>query len=395
MVKLTENIYYVGVKDPDLKVFDIIMDTEFGTTYNSYLVKGEKTALIEAAHDKLFDEYIKNIEEVMPLNKIDYIICNHTEPDHTGALERILKVNPDVTVVGTIAALKNLKNITNATFKELLAKDGETLDLGGLTLKFIIAPNLHWPDTMMTYCEEEKVLFSCDVLGAHYCFDGVIDSDISNKADYEKAMQHYYNCIVSPFATFVQNGLKKIASLDIQLVCNSHGPVLKDYIGEGIEKYNLWSSPKVNNPKKATIFYVSAYGYTKKLADCAYNVLKCSGIDTQIFDLVESKGPDVDNAIHNSDMILLGTPTINRNALKPIWDIVSSLDVITAKDVNFAVFGSYGWSGEGPILINNILKNLRLKTLDEPFRVVFNPTEDDITKMEEYVRNFIKACCGE
>ena len=395
MVKLTENIYYVGVKDPDLKVFDIIMDTEFGTTYNSYLIKGEKTALVETAHDKLYDEYIKNIEEVMPLTEIDYIICNHTEPDHTGALEKILKVNPNVTVVGSIAALKNLKNITNTPFNELLAKDGEILDLGGLTLKFVIAPNLHWPDTMMTYCEEEKVLFSCDVLGAHYCFDGVLDTEITNKADYEKAMQHYYNCIVSPFASFVQNGLKKIADLDIKLVCNSHGPVLKEYIGEGVEKYNLWSSPKVNNPKKAAIFYVSAYGYTQKLAKCAYDVLKDTGIDTQIFDLVENNGPEISKALHDSDMILLGTPTINRNALKPIWDIVSSLDVITAKDVNFAVFGSYGWSGEGPILINNTLKNLRLKTLDEPFRVVFNPNEEDIVKMKEFVLDLIKSSCGE
>ncbi|MBQ8636856.1 MAG: FprA family A-type flavoprotein [Clostridia bacterium] len=394
MVKLTDKIYYVGVKDPNLKVFDIIMDTEFGTTYNSYIVKGEKTALIEAAHDKLYDEYINNIEDVTSLDSIDYIICNHTEPDHTGALERILKVNPDVTVVGTIAALKNLKNITNTTFNELLAKDGEVLDLGGLTLKFYIAPNLHWPDTMMTYCAEEKALFSCDVLGAHYCFDGIVDSEITNKADYEKAMQHYYNCIVSPFNSFVQNGLKKIEGLDIQIVCNSHGPVLKDFIAEGIEKYQKWSETKCNNPKKATVFYVSAYGYTKKLAKRAYEVLSDAGLDAQIFDLVEADRVDVAKALHNSDLIMLGTPTINRNALKPIWDIVTSLDVITAKDVNFAVFGSYGWSGEGAILINNTLKNLRLKTTDEPFRVVFNPTEDDLKNMEEFTLNYIKMNCG-
>lgn len=395
MTKLTENIYYVGVKDPDLKVFDIIMDTEFGTTYNSYIIKGEKTALVEAAHDKLADEYIRNIEEVTPLNKIDYIICNHTEPDHTGALKKLLEINPDITVVGTIAALKNLKNITNMTFNELLAKDGEVLDLGGLTLKFIVAPNLHWPDTMMTYCPEEKTLFSCDVLGAHYCFDGVLDSEITNKADYEKAMLHYYNCIVSPFNSFVQNGLKKLDGLDIELVCNSHGPVLKDLIAEGIEKYTGWSAPKNNNPKKAVIFYVSAYGYTKKLAECAYKVLSDAGLDAEIYDLVVSDKNVVNKALHNADMILLGTPTINRNALKPIWDIVSSLDVITAKDVNFAVFGSYGWSGEGPGLINTTLKNLRLKTTDEPFRVVFNPTEDDLSKMKEFVRDFVKVSCGE
>ena len=153
MNKITENIYYVGVKDPDLKTFDIIMDTEFGSTYNSYIVKGEKVALIETAHDKFQDEYIKNIEEVVDIKDIDYVILNHTEPDHSGSLAKILEINPDITVIGTIAALKNLKEITNMTFKEHLAKDGEELNLGDFSLKFIIAPNLHWPDTMMTYME--------------------------------------------------------------------------------------------------------------------------------------------------------------------------------------------------------------------------------------------------
>ncbi|MBS7298409.1 MAG: FprA family A-type flavoprotein [Eubacteriales bacterium] len=395
MIKLTDKIYYVGVKDPNLKVFDIIMDTEFGTTYNSYIVKGEKTALIETAHDKLCDEYIKNIEEVVAIKDIDYIICNHTEPDHTGALEKILRKNPDVTVIGTIAALKNLKRITNVPFKELLAKDGDTLDLGGLDLKFIIAPNLHWPDTMMTYCESEKALFSCDVLGAHYCFDGVLDTDITNKADYEKAMQHYYNCIVSPFNSFVQKGLEKLAGLDISIVCNSHGPVLKEYIAEGLEKYQKWSAPVTNTPKKAAIFYVSAYGYTEKLAKTVFETLKQEGLDTKMFDLVVADKAEVNKALHTADLVMLGTPTINRNALKPIWDIVSSIDVIAAKDKAFAVFGSYGWSGEGTVLINTTLKNLRLKTEDEPFKVVFNPTNADLADMKEFTLNFVKKNLGE
>lgn len=395
MIKLTDKIFYVGVKDPNLKVFDIIMDTEFGTTYNSYIVKGEKTALIETAHNKLCDEFIKNIEEVTPIKEIDYIICNHTEPDHSGSLEKILSINPDITVIGTIAALKNLKNITNRTFNELLAKDGEVLDLGGTLLKFIIAPNLHWPDTMMTYCESEKALFSCDVLGAHYCFDGVVDTEIKNKADYEKAMRHYYDCIVAPFNPFVQSGLKKIAGLNIEIVCNSHGPVLREFIGEGIEKYNEWSTPHINSPKKAAVFYVSAYGYTKKLAECAYNTLLEKGLDAKIYDLVEADGDEVNSALHSSDIVMLGTPTINRNALKPIWDIVTSVDVVAKKDACFAVFGSYGWSGEGAILINSTLKNLRLKTTDEPFRVVFNPSEDDLAKMKEFTTDFLSNLCGE
>ena len=211
MLELKNNIFYVGVKDPTLRTFDIFMKTEYGTTYNAYLVKGEKTALIETAHEKLLDSYISNIEEIMPVSEIDYLICNHTEPDHSGSVKKILELNPDVEVVGSIAAIRNLKEITNMTFKEHIAKDGAELDLGdGKVLKFCIVPNLHWPDTMVTYLESEKTLFSCDVFGAHYCEDAVVDEDIIYYDKYEKAMKVYYDCIVSPFNAFVVKALEKV-----------------------------------------------------------------------------------------------------------------------------------------------------------------------------------------
>ena len=236
MLELKNNIFYVGVKDPTLRTFDIFMKTEYGTTYNAYLVKGEKTALIETAHEKLLDSYISNIEEIMPVSEIDYLICNHTEPDHSGSVKKILELNPDIEVVGSIAAIRNLKEITNMTFKEHIAKDGAELDLGdGKVLKFCIVPNLHWPDTMVTYLESEKTLFSCDVFGAHYCEDAVVDEDIIYYDKYEKAMKVYYDCIVSPFNAFVVKALEKLSALDIEMVCNSHGPVLKKYIAEAIK----------------------------------------------------------------------------------------------------------------------------------------------------------------
>ena len=263
MLELKNNIFYVGVKDPTLRTFDIFMETEYGTTYNAYLVKGEKTALIETAHEKLLDSYISNIEEIMPVSEIDYLICNHTEPDHSGSVRKILELNPDIEVVGSIAAIRNLKEITIMTFKEHIAKDGAELDLGdGKVLKFCIVPNLHWPDTMVTYLESEKTLFSCDVFGAHYCEDAVVDEDIIYYDKYEKAMKVYYDCIVSPFNSFVVKALEKLSALDIEMVCNSHGPVLKKYIAEAVKKYSAWSAPKVTEKKTVAIFYASAYGYT-------------------------------------------------------------------------------------------------------------------------------------
>ncbi len=391
-MKLTDHVYYVGVKDPGLKVFDIIMDTEFGTTYNAYLVKGEKTALIETAHDKLSENYIKNVEEIQDISKIDYVILNHTEPDHSGSLIKILEKNPDIQVVGTIAALKNLKAITNRTFREVLAKDGESLDLGnGIVLQFIIAPNLHWPDTMMTYLAAEKILFSCDVLGSHYCFDGLTDEEVTNKADYERAFKVYYDCIVSPFKPFVLKGLEKIGGLDIQMVCTSHGPVLKKFIAENVQKYQEWSTPHPNTQKIAAIYYVSAYGYTKKIADAMAVGLKKCGIDVRSYDIIQCGWEEMQETLHHADGILFGSPTINRNALKPVWDVISCIDVITMKDIPIGIFGSYGWSGEACGLLEQHLKALRLNVFETPQKVLFNPSEEDLENAKQYAKRFAEV----
>lgn len=388
-MQLTKHVYYVGVKDPDLKVFDIIMDTEFGTTYNAYLVKGEKTALIETAHDKLSADYIRNIEAIQEISRIDYVILNHTEPDHSGSLIRILEKNPDIQVVGTIAALKNLKAITNRTFREVLAKDGEVLDLGsGVSLKFLIAPNLHWPDTMMTYLAADKVLFSCDVMGAHYCFDGVLDTEITNTKDYQKAVKVYYDCIVSPFKPFVLKGLEKIAGLDIDTVSTSHGPVLRQFIGENVEKYRTWSTTCPNEKKIVAIYYVSAYGYTEKMAKRMAEELEKYGINVQIYNVIASDWQAMQKTLHQADGILFGSPTINRNALKPIWDVISSIEVITMKDIPMGVFGSYGWSGEACGLIEQHLKALRLHVFEAPQKVVFNPSDADLENIGQYAKRF-------
>lgn len=389
MIELKNNIYYVGVKDPTLRTFDIFMQTEYGTTYNAYLVKGEKTALIETAHEKLLDAYIENIEEIMPVSEIDYLVCNHTEPDHSGSVKKILELNPDIEVVGSIAAIRNLKEITNMTFKEHIAKEGGEIELGdGKVLKFSIVPNLHWPDTMVTYLESEKTLFSCDVFGAHYCEDAVIDEDILCYEKYEQALKHYYDCIVSPFNPFVQKALDKLAPLDIEMVCNSHGPVLKKYITQAVEKYQEWSMPVNADKKQVAVFYASAYGYTKKMADVIEKVLLSFDFDVKTFDVSQQNTEEQIKALNSADALVFGTPTINRNAVKPVWDVISSLDLVNMKNTPCFVFGSYGWGGEGIQLVHNHLELLKLKMYEKPFGTIFNPSDEKIAELEEYTKGF-------
>lgn len=264
--QLTNDLTWVGVQDPQLKVFDIIMETEYGTTYNAYLLKGlEKTALIETVKLPFFDEFRKRIEAVLPITQIDYLIVNHTEPDHAGSIARLLEINPELTVVGSPAALQFLKEIVNQDFRSLIAKEGMTLDLGGKTLQLIMAPNLHWPDTMYTLAQEDGILFTCDSFGAHYAFEGLRVSEVKDHEAYQSALKYYYDHILKPFRPFMRKALDKVEGLNVKMICPGHGPVLDCGLDAIVEQYRRWNvEPQLEN--KLILAYVSAYGYTEQLA---------------------------------------------------------------------------------------------------------------------------------
>jgi flavorubredoxin len=241
MTQIKNNIYAVGILNPNMRIFDIVMKTEYGTSYNAYIVKGDKIALIDASHNKFSDKFIENISEVCNPKDIDYIIVNHCEPDHTGSLVNVLKLATKSKIYATTAGAIYLKNITNIPNLEIhVIKDNETLDLGqNKTLQFISAPLLHWPDSMFTYLQQDKVIFTCDFLGSHYCEPYIFDKNIKYVDDYKSALKNYFDCIFGPFLPYVKNGLDKISKLSIDYVCNSHGPILsKDgQLPYVIEKY--------------------------------------------------------------------------------------------------------------------------------------------------------------
>lgn len=388
--KLKDNIYSVGVLNPGLRVFDIIMLTKYGTTYNAYLVKGEKTALIETVHENSFDEYLENIEALVDIKDIDYIILNHTEPDHTGSVRRILEINPNITVISTAPGNKYVSGISNSKISSKIVKHNDTLDLGnGKVLRFIIAPFLHWPDSMFTYLESDKMLFSCDFLGAHYCEPTMMDTKIKYPEQYEEAFKYYFDAIFGPFKKSVLEGLDKIKDLDIDMICTSHGPILTEKIESAKSKYRSWCEEalKPKDKKKCLILYVSAYGYTKKLADAAYEQLTSSNkYDVKMINVIEEDMSKIKEEIDEADAIMFGSPTINRDALKPIWDVLSCTDAIINRGKPAAVFGSYGWSGEAVPMLKARAESLGLKVVGNGFRTTFNPTEDDIKNMKEYTK---------
>ena len=210
-LKLREGFYWTGIVDDSLRVFDIIMYTEFGTTYNSYVLKaGDKTILFETAKEKFWDDYLEKLEEVTTVSEIDYLVVSHTEPDHAGSVERLLDMCPHLKIISTGTANGFLKEIVNRDFTGIVVKDGQSMQIGNKTLYFMAVPNLHWPDTMYTYIEEEQILVTCDSFGSHYGFHDVLLSRVENWEDYEKATKYYFDCIIGPFKSYMVKALERV-----------------------------------------------------------------------------------------------------------------------------------------------------------------------------------------
>lgn len=387
-MKLKDNIYYVGAINPSLRVFDIIMRTDYGTTYNSYLIRGEKTALVETVHDRYGEVMMNNIRQICDPAEIDYIVFNHTEPDHSGSVGDIIKVNPNVTVVGSAAAIKNIAGVINGEFKSMTVKNGDTLDLGeGLALEFISAPNLHWPDSIFSYLPARKTVFTCDFLGAHYCEPMLTDDIITYPDEYAEAFAYYYAAIFGPFPKFVRDGLDKLNKLDFDTVCCSHGPVLKNGIKNAMDKYREWSAPKAAG-RTAAIFYVSAYGYTEAAAKRYAEKLNSLGVETKCYNVIKHEMSELSAAVSNSAGLIFGSPTINRDALKPVWDVLSSIDAITNRGKPYAVFGSYGWSGEACAMLESRCEGLGLKKAHDAYKWVLKPSSADLEQIDRLAEVF-------
>lgn len=382
-MKIADNVYYVGVSNPTLRVFDIIMATEYGTTYNSYLVQGsEKSALIDGAHKGFENLFVENVEAITDFKSIDYMIVNHTEPDHSGAIRLVIEHNPDIVVYGTAACLKNLDNIVRMPFNRVAVKDGDTLDLGGKTLTFCVSPNIHWPDTMMTYLAEDKILFSCDFLGAHYAEPTMYVHKAYKKDLYEKEFKVYYDAIMGPFAKFVLRALDRIKDLDIALVCPSHGPMIAgDDIKVAMDTYRTWATPEEKTEKTVAIYYVSAYGYTRKMCQYLADKLAEKDIVVSAFDVIKTDAADI--AAHlEDDCLVFGSPTLNRAALKPVLDVISCIDAVSAAGRPYATLGCFGWSGEACAQLNDRCNSIKMKQVGESVRSQFTPTDEVYAQLD-------------
>jgi NADH oxidase (H2O-forming) len=387
IIDITPDVKWIGVLDYDIRTFDIVMHTKHGTTYNSYFINAKKKAIIELAKEKFSETYLAKLRAVTNPEDIDYIIVDHTEPDHSGSLRILLDLAPTATVVGSGNAIRYLEDIVNKPFKSLVVKEGDTLDLGNKTLKFISAPNLHWPDSIFTLLVEDKILFTCDSFGAHYCSPQMF-SEFND--EYTEAFKYYFDVIMKPFSRFMIRAVERIKPLEIEFICPGHGPVhhgnwktaagLSEkysaaYLKETIGKYQ----------NDILIAYISAYGYTREAADLiAAGILENKDIAVEVVDIENISDEELEVKLIKADGILVGSPTINQNTLLPVYKLLALINPIRDKGKLGGAFGSYGWSGESPKIILENFRLLKLKIFEETAGFKFSPAG----QKEEFLKDF-------
>ncbi len=380
---VSKDVWWVGVRDEDLRVFDIIMKTEHGTTYNSYLIKGEnKTALIDTVKAGFTHEFIDNIEEIVPLDEIDMLIVNHTEPDHSGAMHELLDRKPGLEIVCATAALPFVKNVLNREANITTVKNSTEIDLGGKKLIFKLTPYMHWPDTMMDFLVEDKILFSCDAFAAHIASESIWADE--TPVDFDAEMKYYYDSIMRPFAMYIRKNLKKLTDFDIRLIAPSHGPLIRRVVPAYLEKYEEWSSDKSIDRNLVTIVYVSSYGNTKKMADTIAARLEEKEYETIMINAAEFDREATRDILEASRAVLVGTPTFAADAVAPVWHVIELFSTVPMREKRAAVFGSYGWGGEGVKLVHGRLDGMKITTFEEIYKARLIPSEEDLSDIYEW-----------
>ncbi len=388
ILKVTDDVKWIGVLDPDIVTFDVVMETKYGTTYNSYFINADKKTIVETTKEKFWDTYLQKIKAVCNPAEIDYIILNHTEPDHSGNLKNLLKIAPKAIVVGSGNAIRYLNDLLGEEFPHLVVKDGDILDLGNKKIKFISAPNLHWPDSMYCYLEEDKVLFTCDSFGAHFCDERMYDTEVGN---WDDAFKYYFDVIMKPYSRFMLKAIEKIRPLEIKAICNGHGPLLTETWKRYVDLSEEYSKLAIALPdeNRVLITYVSAYHNTALLAEKIAEGIKQTGsFIVDVCDIETMSIGELDEKIAKSNALIIGSPTINQNILLQIYTMFALINPLRDKGKLAGAFGSYGWSGEGAKIIESNLINLKLNFFGESLFIKFTPHNEQINKCLEYGNAF-------
>jgi flavorubredoxin len=402
-VEVAPGVHWIGALDPGLRTFDIILRTANGTTYNAYLVRGSAgVAIVDTVKAEFADEFFSRLESVSRYEEISAIVLNHLEPDHTGALPELMRRAPQARLYISTRATSMLKALLkpkddDRPFEYDTVGTGDAVSLGDCTLRFLHTPFLHWPDTQCTYLVEQGVLFSGDVFGCHYCDSRLFNDRVG---DFRFSFDYYYAHIMRPFKGHVMEALKLIEPLRLNMIAPTHGPILRDRPRRYVTHYRELSTSSLterigNEEQSLIIFYMSAYGSTARMAEAIRaGAEEQPGVRVSLYDLEGGEIEPFVDLIEEADALAFGSPTINGDAVKPVWDLLSSLAVVNLKGKLGAAFGSYGWSGEAVRMIEDRMRGLKMRLPVPGLRIKLIPTEEELGECRDFGRRLSSALMG-
>jgi len=389
-IEIKPDIYWVGGIDWDLRNFHGY-NTPRGTTYNSYLVIDNKITLIDTVKHYLYSEMLNRIKEVVDPSKIDYIVSNHVEMDHSGSITKLLEICPNAKIITSTRGEKGLQLHYKKELNLKVVNSGDKLNIGKKTLTFFHIPMVHWPDSMVTYIPSDKLLFPNDAFGQHIASTERFDDELEWGILKDEAAKYYAN-IVMPYGDQVKKALETLAKLDINMIAPSHGIIWRRYISNIIKEYSKWANFETEN--KALIIYDSMWGSTEKIAYALYEGLEEAGIKVTIRNLKNTFISDIINDVLTSKFILLGSTTMNNNMLPSMGGFLTYLKGLKPRNRIGFVFGSYGWGGQAVGEMEKILKDLSWELPIKSININYIPDENDLKNVKkigkELVKNIIK-----
>ena len=374
--EITPGTTAIRCLDWDRDRFDIEFGLQNGTTYNSFLIQSEKTALIDTSHEKFRQQYLDTVLGFIDPSSLDYLIVSHTEPDHSGLVKDILALAPQVTVVGSKVAIQFLENWVHQPFQQQIVKNGDRLDLGnGHILEFVIAPNLHWPDTIFTYDAKTQILYTCDAFGMHYCDDHTFDEDL---ALLEEDYQYYYDCLMRPNARSVLSALKRMNELpEVATIATGHGPLLHHNITELVGRYRQWSQEQAKAETTVAVFYVSDYGFSDRVSQAIAHGITKTGVAVEMMDLKSADPQDVRELVSIAAGLVIGTPPMTGSTAATAQTAISTILAAAKPKQSVGVFESGGRDSESVYLLLNKFQDLGLSPAFSP--IVLKETPNDAT----------------